>query len=197
MLTVLFDDNYDNAQQAALARQRVFIVDSVGEALNSDGNLARLIEGMENKKRAAYTSEERYIKNYSTGKEINVHKGDVLQVMLNAMGDIRSVRRLYDAEKNSYDAVSYSVATDNNTRMTIGNVFSTKNNSFSLTEISKPKTWEYAETFVCGGDFYVYVYDKATDKVSAGSYNDITADESTQVVVFASTMTYLDVVVYK
>ena len=45
--------------------------------------------------------------------------------------------------------------------------------------------------------FYVYVYDKATDKVSAGSYNDITADESTQVVVFASTMTYLDVVVYK
>lgn len=185
------------AAQTLFERQRVFVVDSISKATNNEGKTTILLKGMERRRRAAYTTTDNEIIDGDTKQPITVHEGDILQVRLNVFGDIKYVRRLYDFENDSYGKIKYSFNPRSSPRVVVGTPFSTDAYRFTMTEKTKPETWEYTEVFCCSGDHYVYVYDAKDKEVTLGSYRDITAEPGARVVVWTETATFMDVVVYK
>ena len=178
-------------------RKRVFVVDSISRATNNEGKTTILLKGMEQRRRAAYTTTGNEVIDGDTKQPITVHEGDILQVRLNVFGDIKYVRRLYDFENDSYGKIKYSFNPRSSPRVVVGTPFSTDAYRFTMTEKTKPETWEYTEVFCCSGDHYVYVYDAKDKEVTLGSYRDITAEPGARVVVWTETATFMDVVVYK
>jgi hypothetical protein len=184
-------------------RQRSMVVDKVSYSLNNEGKSGVLIEGMENKKRAAYVSSGKSIIDHSTGKPITIVPGDIVQVKVNVYGDIESVRRIYNKTKDTYgDGISYTTNADytNDARVVLGNVYSTDGPFFSIVEDSKKNhtnKGRYAEIIKTTTPYaYVYVYDNETKKVSLGTYKDIIND-SRVVYVYIKEGTINDIVVYR
>ena len=192
-LLLYFDNTINNE---IFSNKRVFVVDDLGQALNNEEMPAMLIEGMEGKVRAAYTSSQSNFINYETGAPIEIHKGDILQINVNAMGDAESVRRIYDAENDSYDALPRAIAPTNGHRVTIGSPFDVNGMFFTLVEKNAAYKRENAETFSTKGA-YIYVYDREAQKVSLGTYKDIAAGNDIRIVVRARNQNYTDIVVYK
>ncbi len=192
-LLLYFDNTIDDE---VFSNKRVFVVDTVAQALNNEEMPASLIEGMENKVRAAYTSSLPKFINHETGNPIEIHKGDILQINVNAFGDAESVRRIYDAENDSYDALPRNVSPTNGHRVTIGSPFDVNGMFFTLVEKDSAYEQANAETFSTKGA-YIYVYDRDTDKVSLGTYRDIAARNDIRIVVRARNQNYTDIVIYK
>ena len=197
VLIVQFEDGMSSAQEKAFNKTRTFLIDKVGRAINNNDKETILIEGMERKERISYTTSDNVVYDYDTGKEITLHPGDIIQCFPDGYGDIKYIRRIYNYESDSYGAIPYKISTSSDPRVVIGKPFKTDNTAFSMTEKNKPETMEYAEVFVCGGDHYVYVYDKENEKATLGSWKDITAEDNARVVIWCATSTYLDIIVYR
>lgn len=197
VLLVMVDKDMSEAEKQSLDRRRVFVVDKVTRGLNAQGFSSVMISGMEKKNRVSYTSSGANMIDYDTKKAVTLNKGDIIQTVLDVRGDVQYIRRIYNAATDSYGTFAYRTATYSSPRVVIGRPFATNGNYFSMTEKNRPYTEEYAEVFCCGGDHFVYVYDREAGKVKLGSWKDITADDGARIVAWASTQTYLDVVIYK
>lgn len=198
LVTYLIDDN-SATDTEEMGRRRPMVVDKVYEGLNHDGETAVIIEGMSLGARVAYASAVTggFTDFDNPRKKVQVNPGDILLVKPNVFGDAKSVRKLYNFNSDSYGTAEVYSKVPSANRVVIGSVFATDGRYFSIVEKSNPIESRYAENLAVMGDHRVYVYDADEQKVTVGSYNDITAGNDTRVVVRTYSVTYNDFVIYK
>lgn len=181
-----------------------FLVDRVTVALNENDEECMQLEGFQNKVRVVYNVEGTQLVNADkSGRTIDVHKGDLLWLSLNNLGEINCASRIYDYENDSYDDIQEGSNYNSSNRVAIGTIYDISDYYIQFIPTSRDISRENAETHNTAS-YRMAVYDARFEKNPAGKKGFVSdlvpytrdTSKATRVVITSSNGEPRDMVFY-
>lgn len=164
---------YDNGKQKISPLNKIMVVGKAGvQTVNGEGNIASKIEGLyDGAEYEVCSAGESFEDEY--GNEVELGRGDIIQLITNVYGDCKQVKLLYD---HSADYVDISASFITDLRVVRGSVYSHDNSAFYMIK----NKWDITENDIKLDNIEVNAFpskivicDKLERGLQLGTKNDV------------------------